>query len=535
MSRRRLLVPCLFLAFACSGSSGNGRGDDPPGPTAASGAEPDPALTVVLYPAQWERLPAVLTELVQRRPEVGAVYLAGPSVFSSPWAVVRFFGERVGFALPERVPGLDDKAPIVLAAFVPIDSVEAQGAALVAAVAKKAPLAPSGVRHRLRLPATDAKALAAALEQALVATPPDDDGRALRSVAPGIYADEARMVRIAAGAGAVDLTIVTGYGLAGLDAAARDRVLGAAGGPGAFHPLVADPTPSIARVHLRLDRFGPTGGSLGMMMIARAVFTMDDAFLVPAMIQGYAEVLTAPLFADPTAAVTTDVIADLPASPTSAPALYVVLTERGATALRADPGLAGGKPVALRTVDLPAIAAGAPLPPVIEAAGSLDGVVRLIHECGYMCTLYGGLGNGLGLVRMAEAATPGITKQGLAEASSMVPLLANVQLTLAGSVLVVESLGPSEGAAERARRIQPRPAATASPGHRCYHDALAAVRKGFMAVTSADDAKARPAMLEVLLTEQAANLTCAAKDPAFAARAADLRKLVEQLRALPAR
>jgi hypothetical protein len=352
---------------------------------------------------------------------------------------------------------------------------------------------------------------------------------------PGIYADEARLVRIAAGAGAVDVTIVTGYGLAGLDAAARDRVLGAAGGPGALHPLLADPTPSIARMHLRLDRFGPTGASLGMMMIARAVFTVDDAFLVPALIQGYAEVLTAPLFADPAAAVTTDVVADLPASPTSAPALYLVLTERGAAALRADPGLAGGKPVALRTVDLPAIAANAPLPPVIEAAGSLDGVARLVHECGYMCTLYGGLGNGLGLVRMAEAATPGIVKQGLAEATSMVPLLANVQLTLAGSVLVVESLGPSEGAADRARAVVPRSTVTASPAERCYADALAMVRKGFMAVGASEDRDAGPALLDQLLAELTPNLTCAAKDPALAPRVAALRTTIDHVRALASR
>jgi hypothetical protein len=521
-----LILVVVSLAAGCSGTPSTTRTADPAGV-----AGDDGAAMIALWPAHWNKLPEVLAVMGQVAPELAPGLAIARSELASAWSVIRLLAGRTLIAkLPETVPGLDSSAPIVISAFTPLQTIEAQAASLTAALATQKPPLAAGMRHRVRIPASDAAQLAGALEQALATVDPDDESP-LRLVAPGIYGDDERLVRIAPGGGAVEVTIVVGFALSTLDEAGRRRVLGEPGtGPIAMHPLLADPTPSIARIHLRLDRFSAVGPGMAMAYMTSALVRFGDDSPGPMLMQGYSEILTAMLVTDPSTALVTDVIADLPASPSSAPALYVIATDRGREVLGKDAALASGVATPIRKIDLIDTAEHAPLPAIFDQVKSLRDASTLLHECGWTCPIYLGLGNGIGLVRIAEAEAAGATQRGLEELMTETPALGRVRVTLVGSVLVVEPMGTSTGATERVRGVKPRVPTVVSEAARCHTLATLALRSQLR--LAADEGAQATAILDRFLTDQAANLACAAKDPGLADRVAKLRETIASLRAL---
>jgi len=531
LSAAIVLLAAALASGACSRTPGSRPARAPDGVFEALGDQG--AILIAAWPGRWkEGLDALRPALIPALPgPAGAEAIEGLDLLraeiGSPWGAARAVAAKIDLpAMPESLPGLDPARPLLLAAMIPIDSAEAILADLAAAMVGRRSPSPSGMRHRVVLPATDPAAAAAALDAALAVgmdTVPGMDG---------VRVGHGRLVRVSKGASWVAVDVVMGIGLGLLDQAGRERFLGpVVPAPARHHPLFAADAASVARVHVRLDRLADAGSSLSAGLMARALVQVGSGDVGAILLQGSAEALTAPLILDPRARLASDFIADLPGSAPAAPVLYVVATEAGRAALRADSQLAAGAAVPVQRVDLAAIARPTRPPEVLQSVKSTSDAAQLVQQCGYVCTLYLALGNSPFLLQTIERAAPGTIATSIQPVLAGSGLFGSARASLVGNVLVVEPLGPAPDAAARARAIEPRPAA-ASKESDCYVRAIGRVRLAFV-LAGAAQPEAAGVALDPLTEAIGPDLDCASASEAFAPRAAKLRELVASLRKLP--
>ncbi|HUS64273.1 MAG TPA: hypothetical protein VMZ28_07005 [Kofleriaceae bacterium] len=506
---RRPLVLALLLLAGCTR-------EEPRHPEASAMGDlgGDGALFASLGPIDWAALEGFPQELSRALPvdarDVEQALALARAEAGSAWGILRGVAARLRLGeLPAAPPGLDAARPILLALGTPIALPEEQMAALAASVSDRKARRPSGLRHRIVLPASDAGALADALTAALPAT------------------DE-HITRVTRRAKHVTVDLVVGLGLSMLDEAGRARALGpvdrAADG---LSPLFTGGEASLARIHVRLDRLGDVGASAGATMIDTILAEPDIGVGPAEVMQGMAEILTAPLAVDPATRLFSDAVIDVPAAAPTHAALFLVATPRGQKVLAMDRGLASGKPTAPGQLDLALLSAAAPDVPHQMPGASAAELAESVHMCGWPCSVYYGFGNGLGFLRAFEAEEPGFL------AKTATPVLARAaagaRLTLAGSVLVVEPMAPAEGALTRARTATPR-AAAESPALACYLDALTALRRALL--MAAEQSAETAGILDHVTTSEAEHLACAAVDPLLGQRVAALRAAIASLRAV---
>lgn len=508
---RRLVLALVLSLLSCTREGGGPGG----GGDAMQELGNEGAFFVSLGAIDWSKLDRLPAEIAAVIPDVEAGRLArelaaAREEVKSSWGAVRGIAVRFGFGeLPDPLPGLDPARPILVAAGAPIETPEAQMAALAASVADRGARRASGLRHRIVLPALDARAMAEALAPA---TQPSDE----------------HLVRVTPRARHVVVDLVIGRGLTLLDAAGRDRALGPVDRPAATpHALFSSGPDALARVHLRLDRLADVGASAGLTMIASVLDEPDIGIGRTEVMMGISEVLAALVYIDPASALFTDAVLDLPAADPGTASIYLVATAAGRTALAADARLARGEAVPPAQLDLAAIVAASP---TLARAGSFSSAGALaepVMECGFACSFYFGLGNGLVFLRAAEAIQPGSLREittGLAHA------VTGGRVTLAGTTLVVEPLRPVAGAADRARGVTARIIDGGGEARACYLDALAALRRTLK--VTADPGADANALLDRFTTDEAAHLACASKDPPVADRVAQLRAAIASLRAV---
>lgn len=523
---RRSTLLLIALALATLGCSDTSKSPSGPGGGTGGASDDDGGMAMfVVWPAHWDKVPAQLDALAGKLPEeareeVSEVAAMVRRDLASPEAVIAVAAKQLlRVQLPEKLPGFDARQPIVISAFAPLGTIDEAAVSIAGFITKQTPIAPIAVRHRVVLPASDPAALLAAIEAGLADSSLD---KIADPDAPPTYGNEDVVVRFVRGPKAVSMTVAQGVGLTTLDPAGRDRVLGgrAVWTPALRGPL-ADPSASVARAHLRFDRFAQTGPLTGMIMIARVVADVNESMVVEMTKQGFAEVLSGELLMDPSAAVVSEAFADLPATTAFAPTLYLRLTPAGLAAMRRDAALAAGKPIGVASIDLRAAAAEAPIAAIAEQAKLRD-VATLMHECGPSCAVYLGLGNGLRLLSLAGG-------DDIKETLAAVPQLQLTRLTLSGSVLSVDPFEASNTAFGAAvRKLAPASAPNSSAEHKCHAESRIALRAA-LRVGAFDDDRT-PQLLAMYETEQRANLDCAARDAALAPRVAKVRELVTMLR-----
>jgi hypothetical protein len=422
--------PICLAALVVACSSGAAPPANVTKPEVASGSRAVAALT--LWPERWPRVQATAVLL---RPVLGPeVELAGPSL----WATLRPLADRAALerlALPP--PGLDPAAPISIEVFAPAESFEVTAAALARAFAShQAPTNLPSPRVRVTFPASDAKALADALRAAA--------GRNMR-VVPGDRAVALDVVFAGAPTGDLDPPVVATL----------------------FDPGGA----SAARAMLRVDGLGDLSAAIGMARMAGALGDVDPARRQEMLSFGTAELITGYLVIDPNAAVASEALVEVPAGD-EPPRIAFALTDAGVTTLTAG-GFARGKTTPVTQVQWSAAVAAAPKSPLLASIlANPEGkkrkyletdVLSLFHECGPMCFLYVGLGNGIqfasaiDLTSMTGRATTALAN-------------AEVTWTAANLVFVHPAGKPPTNAWKRST------AAAASPASACYRKALIAVR-----------------------------------------------------------
>lgn len=533
---RFLVAMCLLSAFAgCSkkkpseaapgSGSGSGAGvttSVTPTPVTPAGAIDDGVLAVVVWPAQWNQLDAIVGAVRAKLPAEAAVELdkvvaVVKPIAATPSGLLKVAADAAGIlTLPAELPGLDPARPIVVSAFAPLDAPEHLLVSLVSGASQPNAVTTGGsVRHRVLLPATDPKALTAALRDAAAKRMKDLGGGTT-------FGNAEHMLQITSDAGSVSVTIVVGIGLTALDAAARDRAFG---GPVSLaqHPLLANAAPSLGRLQLRLDRFAALATRESMRLIAGAIqeSTGNKAALLAA---GYSELLTAELVLDPSATMVASAIVDVPAVAPHLPAMILVPTESGLAALRADPTLAAGKRAAITDLDVGKMAAVAKASPLVTATKDRSEVATLMHECGWYCTVYLGLGNSLALLGKAK---PDEIAENLAESVREIPQLAIVRLSLVGTTLLVEPFGENARGVETARALKAVPDLKPSAAAVCYGKTMIVVREQLKRMGEGEAAVAQA--FDRMEAETKANLDCVAKDPVLADRLAKLREAFGRL------
>ncbi len=503
-------IVAVVVGLGCGGP----RSSKPPPEEshAAVGTGDEGAVMVAVWPAHWARLDAMLATMP---PPARELFAWDVAQLRSPWSLLRALGtQTLGISLPEELPGFDARRPIVVSAFAPTSTFETIGAALAATFkTKSTALPPAGVRHRVSIPASDPKAMVAALRAALTSLPALDDTT---------FGDGERLIGLTAGASTVSISIVMGSGLGTIDAATRDALLGGRGEwTPRLHALLADPEPAVARAHFRLDKLADAGTMLGISRMAR--WLVEDGRPAPVAIfaAGYSELLTAPLMMDPATMMVSDVVVDLPAADRFAPATYVVPTEAGRAALAGDAALATGKPMPLVDLDPAAIARNAKLP-AVAGDGAPQDVGTLVHQCGAPCFVWLGLGNGM---RLLEHVDRSDVREMITNRVSP-----DARATLLGGALLVEAFGTAgAGPVKRARALRPT-RIEPSPGSRCYAAALLALRDHMQRASGSMERAGE--ILGAFTTAQRSNLDCAAADPALAARVTGIRDMVGALRDL---
>jgi hypothetical protein len=529
------LAVVVVGVVACSGkkgSGGAGSGSTLPIATPTGGDAP---LVIALYPDRWKAVEpaakAVIASVPLPQPlDPDVAFGDVKEHVASAWALLRVLADEgsLDVDLPAVVAGLDDSRPIVIEAFEPIDTFEASALAAATALAHPGTRPTSGVRIRVHLPAKAPAAVVAALVAAMRAA---DQSLKEIAAAPPTFGDERRLVRFVEDKSSVTIAAAWGYSFAGLDAPTRDRVLGpAVPWVPALHPLMADPSPSIARAHLRFDRFAMAGSVLGVTMTARAMVEFADDRVADGFLAGFSEAAVALLINDPHAMTVSDAIIDLSATEPYGPTLTLALTDRGKAAMTADVGLASGKPIALAAIDLPAIAAKAPRSKALGDAKTLADVTTMLHECGPTCLSFLGLGNGIALVTIAETAEPGATRNAIAELQKTNPAVQAMRLTLAGSSLVIDRGAAVPGVVERARALAVRPLPPTTPAHDCYTRALSTIRHGMKSAYEAGPVRV-PEVLDTLESEIRNDLACADQGE-MSKRVDSLRKTLTAIRTL---
>jgi hypothetical protein len=518
-------VVALLVVAACS-RAGSGKkldeGAAQPGSAleviAAAGDRG--AVVVAMWPAGWDRLDELQAAVAKALPEAARPELqeiAGElrKEIDSPWSVVRAAAKRLRLPVPDPLATADAARPIVLSIAEPVGDCESTLAAAAAALAAKGAMPPAGLRSRIVIPVADPRALADSLEATT--------GRGLGRLDAGVFGDGERLVRIAAERSWVVVDLVTGANLGALDQAGRARMLGPVRRPAkAVHPLFAGARPSAVRVHVRLDRVAAAGMASGTAMIVSALAEVREPEVVRLLAAGWSEVLAAPLVADPASTLFSDLVIDLPAAAMNAPAAYLLATDAGMAALAADPTLAAG--TTITSVDVQAIGGKAPRAPIFQKASSLGDLATPVHECGWACMVYLGLGNGLPLLAAAERFEPGIVEQ-----AWKTPGLPAIRVALAGRVLVVEPLEPAKGAAAWAGAITPPARPAPSAAEACFQRALVELRGDLRFIGHEEAARTRE-VADHFLEAAKADLDCAAGDRDLAPRVAAIRAGIGSIR-----
>lgn len=478
------------------------------------------AIVVAMWPAGWDRLDQLEAAVAKAlpdalRPELQEMAGEVRKEIDSPWAVVRAAAARLRLPVPDSLAAADGSRPIVISIAETVGDSETTLAAAAASLAAKGAMPAAGLRSRIVIPVPDPRALAAALEAAI--------GRGLKRQGRGVFGDGEHLVRIVAEPTWVVVDLVVGTNLVALDQAGRARVLGPVSRPATVvHPLFAGAQPSAMRIHVRLDRVAAAGMASGTAMIASALAAVHEQEAHRMLAEGWSEVLTAPLIADPATALFSDLVIDLPSAAMNAPAVFLLATEAGMAALAADPKLAAG--TTITSVDVKAIGAKAPRAPIFQRATSLGDLATPIQECGWACMLYLGLGNGIPLLAAAETFEPGIVDRAWA-----MPGLPAIRVSLAGRVLLLEPLEPARGAAAWASRITPPARPAPSAAEACFQRALLELRGDLRFIGREEAAKTRE-VADHFLEAAKADLECAAGDRGLAPRVAAIRAGIASIR-----
>lgn len=402
------------------------------------------AMVLLLHPERWAKDKESLLPWVAR-----AGHWAGargaqlePILREAPdaWAALVGLARLDRLELPERLDGLDLTRPMALGLFETDTDDLAAAAELLAAEAGSRP--PFWERHRLLLPATDARALLRSLS-ALAS------GRGLSPLeVPGGRKDgEAWFAHARHGdEGAIGLIAEEGrlrvelaYRFGPASPAADFRKLSEA--PALARTLTATPAfqalcraDDLVTLYFRPWLFRPLSIQRSLTSVLSALSAVDPAYRAMLLAQGISEVLTGYLWMSPLGAEMDDTAAGLSFAGglrmwrvSSLTALGQRIFQEGR--VRDGPAPAGERPLAEArlTFDLGKALAAAEEPEALRRAERWEHVLMMPRECGAFCLWYSPLRHWLGLGKT-------LLRLSGEKAAGLVPM---------AGALVLQAAGPS--------------------------------------------------------------------------------------------
>ena len=348
---------------ACRGSS-TSAGD----PTASSEqVEHRPIVALAIWPEHWASIVGSAQKLEPLR---GNPMLVG----STMWSALAQLGAAAGFGgLTLPPPGVDPNAPISFELFSAGQSFEATALSAARATSAGKPYEPSpALRLRITIQARDPKAASEALRTALGSQP-------------------GASVVVGASAVAVDIALGGTHPAPFADVAPPTAPSSAFEADGA----------SAARLIAHFDRVSEIATTIGMAHVVDALPEMPSDQKLLLLAAGTAELFTAYLFVDPATAFATDLMVEVPAEP-GAPHIAFALGDAGKATMTAA-GLARGKSSPLTGLHWAEALSATPRSPFLAATlrtsekRMASDLATLVHECGAVCIVYAGLGNGFQL------------------------------------------------------------------------------------------------------------------------------------------
>lgn len=490
------------------------------------------AVYLTIWPKHWDKRQTALTSTLASLPPAflpphitEAVQQFVNSELPDPWSLLEMTASKLmQIELPARPKSLDATRPIHITAMATLGRAEQVGVDLAAhlqgSLAEAAEkLQPFGLRHRVQLPATDADALASSLRAAMASN------SALTALAddPTTRRSNTRLVRIRAEGPWVFVDIVTGDALHRLDAAGRSEFLGAPlKSLASPHPLVRSQAPSIGRLHLRMDRFANASAMLGMLQVVGALTSYEGEHRKLLLSAGMSEILTSYLVMDPGHDLFSDAVLDVGAGDEPMLRAFLVASETGARLLETDATLASGKPAALSSIEWGALVARTPLPQHFAIQDSqILSPQDLVHECGYSCTVWAALGNGLIMARLVREASPESFNEFMSKKGELPP----VNATWANRVLAVTPKTNTLDVAAHTALVETRSPPAITRESECLARAVLKVKMGLGSVSEASPDQ-RGLILARALAESAPDLMCAEAATNLRPRAAVLRQLL---------
>ncbi len=399
-------------------------------------------------------------------------------VGSTMWSALTEISAATRFGvLSLPPPGVDAKAPISFELFSATQSFEETALSAARATSAGKPPDPTpALRLRVTIEARDPKAASEALRTQLAAQP---------------------NATVVAGASAVAIDIALG----GKHSAPFANVSPPTAPSSAFDAGGA----SAARLVAHFDRLSDFATTIGM---ARTVDALGDTseMRLRELAEGTAELFTGYLFVDPATAFATDVMVDVPAA-SGPPQVAFALGDAGKVTLTAA-GLARGKSSALTGLHWSEALAATPRSPFLTATlGTSEkqmttNLATLVQECGPVCIIFAGLGNGFQLASWFHIDLGDVISGASNNLGVDTSVLKGLVATWSDSDLLFLHGDGAKLPAWKRPATSPTSAADA-----CYREAAIAVRAALM---SREVTIPKPAL------DKAA--PCVAHDPAIAAR-----------------